>query len=554
MQRSLGVLIVEDSEDDALLLLRELRRGGYEVTTERVDTAAAMKSALARGRWDVVIADHSMPQFSALAALQVLKESGLDLPFIIVSGAIGEDVAVEAMRGGAHDYLMKDKLARLIPAVDRELREAEVRRQRRQVELDLRRAHDELEQRVKERTLELAQANEELQRAKVEAETANQAKDQFLGVVSHELRTPLAAVLLTSSLLDKRRDLPSDVHADIETICRNVELEARIIDDLLDLTRIARGKLQFDFQKTDLHRLIRQAAEVCRHGAGAKIQMALSAKRRFVRGDPARLQQVFWNLLSNARKFTPADGQITVRSADARDGKIRVEVVDTGVGIDPESLPRIFAAFEQGNSAQARQLGGLGLGLAICKAIVDAHGGTISAFSAGENRGATFTLELDAVGGATQRKPRARPRAAQGSGDSGLRILLVEDYPSLLNIMVRLLVDSGHQVQTATDVRSALELAAQEPFDLLISDLRLPDGNGYDLMRILREKHELKGIALSGYGSEDAIRKSQEAGFAEHLTKPVDAEAVEAAIRSVMGSRPAPEHRPRGRERAARRR
>jgi len=254
-----------------------------------------------------------------------------------------------------------------------------------------------------------------LQRAKVVAERANQAKDEFLGVLSHELRTPLAHVLLTSSALAQRRDLPPDARADVRDIGRNIELEARIIDDLLDVTRIARGKLLFEFKRTDLRRVIRRAAELCRRGAGAKVELRLSAKAHFVHCDEARLQQLFWNLLSNARKFTPLEGHIVVRSRPAPHGRIEVQVEDTGIGIDPQALERIFDAFEQGDHETARQFGGLGLGLAICRAIVEAHGGTIH----GENRvdgervlGARFVITL----------PRGQPPQDDGGSLSLLPV------------------------------------------------------------------------------------------------------------------------------------
>ena len=553
MQKSLNILMVEDSENDALLTVLELRRSGYAVTFERVDTAAAMQAALRRGPWDVVISDFAMPRFSGPAALQLLTVSGLDLPFIIVSGAIGEDVAVEAMRSGAHDYLMKGKLARLAPAVERELREAEVRRERRRAEENLLKAHAELEQRVQERTRELALANEklrgevaerlrteaELTLAKGQAETANQAKDQFLAVLSHELRTPLAAVLLTSSLLERRRDLPPDVHADVQAITRDIKLEARIIDDLLDLTRIARGKLQFDFRPTDLHVLIEQAADLCRRGAGAEIQFDLHAGQHFVRGDAGRLQQVLCNLLSNARKFTPPDGRIMVQTANARAGTITVDVIDTGVGIEAEHLPRIFTAFEQGDGDRGRQFGGLGLGLAISRAITDAHGGTISARSAGKGRGATFTLELVTV------TPALTPEPGSAASDVTppqrvLRILIVDDHESTLRAMAKLLYGAGHEVRTATNIERAMHVAEQERFDLLVSDLGLPDGSGFALMRTLHERYGIQGIAVSGYGMEDHLRQSKAAGFAEHLTKPVDSRALEAAVQRVARLNPAP--------------
>ena len=375
-----------------------MKRGGYEVVFERVDTAAAMQTALSQRNWDIIIADYAMPHFSGLAALKLLKECRQDLPFIIVSGAIGEDVAVEAMRLGAHDYLIKGKLARLVPAVERELRDAEERHQRRRAQEELRAAHAELEKRVAERTAELAQANEKLreeiaerQRIAEELKVANQAKDRFLAVLSHELRTPLTPVLLTASLLERRGDLPPDGIEDVRTIRNETELEARIIDDLLDLTRGRQDEVRVPpprYSSTGPPPSIAAAYE------GVKIEMELTAEQPMVVADSVRLQQVFINLFNNARKFTPADGLITVRSFNPQPGEIRIEVTDTGAGFRPELRERMFLPFEQGDDAVRPYPGGLGLGLAICKAIVEEHHGRIDAFSAGPGRGATVAFNI----------------------------------------------------------------------------------------------------------------------------------------------------------------
>jgi signal transduction histidine kinase len=225
-------------------------------------------------------------------------------------------------------------------------------------------------------------AEQELRGAKDEAERASEAKSEFLATLSHELRTPLTAVLLTVSLVESRTDLPSDLREDIATIRRNVELVSRLISDLLDLTRITRGKLELDRQEIDLHLIARSAVDICEREASAKVTVELAASRHTVSGDGTRLQQVFWNLINNAIKFTPADGAISVRSTDGDDdGRVRVEVTDTGAGIDPAVLPRPFNAFEQGEVRATRQQAGLGLGLAISKRLAEGHRGTIVANS-----------------------------------------------------------------------------------------------------------------------------------------------------------------------------
>lgn len=369
--------------------------------------------------------------------------------------------------------------------------------------------------------------------ARAEAERASRAKDEFLAVLSHELRTPLTPVLLTVTLLESSTQLTADQRRDLQTIRRNVELEARLIDDLLDLTRIARGKLQLELQMTDVHLLVRSALDICHRTDGIRLIVDLSAARHHARADPARLQQVFWNVLNNAHKFTPNNGTITVRSRNSDDGRIVVEVIDTGVGIDSQSLPRIFDAFEQGH-AQSRRFGGLGLGLAISRALVEAQGGVLRAHSDGRGRGATFAVELPAV-----RAPSPRPSNDSANDEPDhrwsrpLRILVVEDHEPTRSVMTKLLRDLGHRPMPAGGVESALKLVLEQPIDLVISDLGLPDGSGHDLMRQIRRRFDVRGIALSGYGMEDDLRRSEEAGFAEHLIKPIDVTRLQAAIRRV---------------------
>lgn len=374
-------------------------------------------------------------------------------------------------------------------------------------------------------------AAEELRRAKESAEAANLAKDEFLAALSHELRTPLTPVLLTASLLGSRADVPPALREDLETIRRNVQLEARLIDDLLDLTRIARGKLRFSFQSVDAHVLIRSAADICGHGDGAPITLELAAEASWVTADAGRLQQVFWNLLSNARKFTPRDGQIVVCTRSPTPERLEVEVRDTGCGMDAEFLPRAFNAFEQGFTDGTRPTG-LGLGLAICKAIVEAHQGVISAASAGRGRGSTLRVELPTVPAVRDVGPSHQCAPAQPQAKP-LRVLLVEDHESTRQVMRKLITSLGHRVESAGTIREAMVIAAQESFDLVVSDVGLPDGSGNELMQQLSRRYGLSGIALSGYGMEEDVRRSLESGFAMHLTKPVDMEQLHRALAQI---------------------
>ncbi len=378
-----------------------------------------------------------------------------------------------------------------------------------------------------------------------EARQANRAKDQFIAVLSHELRTPLTPALATLDMLVQDGRLPKDVRDDLVLVHRNVELEARLIDDLLDLTRIIRGKIEMHMVPVDAHDILRRALGICQPDILAKdlqVAIRLGAEKFFVKADPTRLQQVFWNLIKNAVKFTPANGRIQIASSNNKDGFVQFVIEDTGIGIDPDVLPKIFTAFEQGKAAITRQFGGLGLGLAISKALIDPHHGVLTAHSEGSGHGAIFTLALPL----TQESPAAADEAGEAVESNSalrpLRILMVEDHRDTARVMTRLLRSESLKVEWAPSVAEALHLASESHFDIVVSDIGLPDGSGLDLMRQLRAKHAIQGIALSGFGMEEDIRRSREAGFAIHLTKPVNFKNLVDRIRelSLQTSRTAP--------------
>jgi len=380
---------------------------------------------------------------------------------------------------------------------------------------------------------DLTQVNEAL-RQQDSLKQANEAKDQFLAKLSHELRTPLTPVLATVTAMDTQAHLPDEVRADIELIRRNVELEVTLIDDLLDVTRISRGILKLYPEALDVHGCLQTALEICKSEIEAKqlnVFLNLQARQHYVWADPTRLRQVFWNLLRNAVKFTPDGGMITIRTQDA-DDRISVQIIDTGIGIEPDFLPHIFDLFEQGDRTRNGRYGGLGLGLSITKAIVEMHDGTLVAFSEGADKGAVFTVELTSVPAPTSEPaPSAAPSAREATAEAEpLRILLVEDHSDTMQTMAKLLRRWGHVVTTADCVRNALKAVAQQPLDLLISDLGLPDGSGLDIMRRAKEDHNLRGIALSGYGTEEDARQSRNAGFDEHLVKPVSCDALRKSV------------------------
>ncbi len=384
------------------------------------------------------------------------------------------------------------------------------------------------------------EAEAELKKAKDAAERANLAKDEFLAVLSHELRTPLTPVLLTASMLEASPLLAEELRPDVAMIRQNVELESQLIGDLLDVTRIAKGKLQLDIQELDLHQMIRAAIAICQRESGAKLTVDLRASRHTVRGDSTRLQQIFWNLINNAIKFTGVGGVIIVRSFDVPGAeRVRVEVCDTGEGIDPKVLPRLFGAFEQGDVRTGRQRAGLGLGLSISRKLAELHGGTVSAFSAGQGQGATFTVELPAIE-APHRPRSSAPSVNAPNGGGVFSVLLIEDHEATLNALSKLLRLNGHTVTGATSVAAAMAAAEFNAFDVIVSDLGLPDGSGLDVMRHLHDRYAGRAIALTGYGMDADIAASRKAGFTEHFTKPVDLSALDAAIRRIASRHPAP--------------
>lgn len=378
---------------------------------------------------------------------------------------------------------------------------------------------------------ELERAKEAAEKAQKEAEAASQAKDDFLATLSHELRTPLNPALLLATDQASAPDLPDAVRADFAAIRDHIEVEARLIDDLLDLTRITRGKLEVALRPLDAHDVLRSTIEVVRgtlEKQRLELRLDLAAAHSHVEGDAVRLHQVFWNVLCNAYKYTPKGGVVNVRSRNTGPdgGTLRIEVQDTGLGMTEDEVERLFQPFAQGG----HRLGGLGLGLAISRRLVEAHGGSIAAESPGSGQGTTVTVDLP-LSHAVPLKPVPLPPPTSSVSPRALRILLVEDHEPTRGTLTRLLVRRGHEVASAGSVATALELAGRRPFDLVISDIGLPDGSGHELMQTLRAEHQLTGIALSGYGMVEDIQRSVAAGFFAHLTKPVDISVLERMLR-----------------------
>ncbi|CCD35718.1 FIG00974056: hypothetical protein [Candidatus Paraburkholderia kirkii UZHbot1] len=636
----LHLLLVEDNALDAELTIAQLERADYAVDASIVYDSAAFIAELEKKRFDVILADFVMPTFSGIEALTIASERSPDTPFIFVSGLLGEEHAVDMLKRGATDYVLKQRLRRLPAVVRRAMRESAERAQRIAVERALREtethfrllvdalkdyavitldpegrirtwnsaserilgfpaqdvlgqsaeifyAQEDREAGVFDNELETARregsasddrwlwrkdghsffasgvttairsehneligfskivrdatdahmAADALRLAKDQAESANRAKDHFLAVLSHELRTPLTPILAAVRLLEMKHALPRDTHPTLDLIRRNVELEARLIDDLLDLTSIARGKLSLNFASVALDTLLTSALDMSEPDLRAKgltLETHFDADRFVVLGDAARLQQIVWNLMKNAVKFTPAGGRIELRTWNLDAATISVSVTDSGIGIRAEALPRIFSAFEQADDSITRSFGGLGLGLAIASTLAQKHGGTLSACSEGRDKGARFTLTLPLAKLQPEHEDEPRVEAARQEHAHALKVLLVEDNEQTSSAMAEVLEMLGHEVTVAVTVAQALECANSGPFDLLVSDIGLPDGSGLDIARAWQNLQPGKpSVAITGYGMDEDIRRCREAGFLDHLTKPVNFSRLEGLIQSL---------------------
>jgi signal transduction histidine kinase len=499
------ILVLDDDPGILLLQRKALERAGYSVIT--ASSPGEALEAVATRMPDLFVLDYQLGGTeTGLDFYRELRNRRGNRPAILVTGFSDEGRAIEALRAGIRDVVPKvgDYLNYLPEAV--------------------------------KRVLEQVKAGQRL----IETEAANRAKDHFLAVLSHELRNPLTPVLTAVRLLLDAENLPEDLVDPVRIIGRNVELEARLIDDLLDLTRVTQGKLELELSPTDIHEKLRHALQTIDDGVQAKhqtVEQEFKAAHPAVRADSTRLLQILWNVLKNAVKFTPEGGRIWVRTSDGPSGSILIEVQDTGIGIDPAILPGIFDPFEQGGRDVTRSYGGLGLGLSITRNLVEMHGGRITAFSDGKGRGAKFVIELPthAAEAATGQPTQVAKESVAQESVRPVRVLLVEDHQDTCRMMARLLRGSGYHVATADSVSTALQTADSDHFDVMVSDIGLPDGSGFELMRRMLAKRPIKGVALSGFGMEEDVRRSKEAGFLEHLIKPVDPQRLEMVIQGLMG-------------------
>ncbi len=393
--------------------------------------------------------------------------------------------------------------------------------------------------------------------ARADAERASMMKDEFLAMLSHELRTPLNAIVGWSQVLRMRGHTDPEVLEALNVIERNAKMQAQLIEDLLDMSRITSGKVRLEVERVDLQEAVEAAIASVRHSAdskGIRVQVVVDSLAGPVWGDPSRLQQCFWNLLSNAIKFTPKGGRVQVRLTRVN-SHIEFSVADDGQGIAPDFLPFVFERFRQADASTTRRHGGLGLGLSIVKSLVELHGGSVHASSEGEGRGALFTIELPMM---VVRSSALDHRLERSSGEVpvsdhpslvGIRVLVVDDEPDARSLVKRVLEDCGASVVVAPSAREGLELLEREKPDILVSDIGLPDEDGYSLIRAVRRLDVDRGgripaAALSAFARPEDRTLALRAGYQMHLSKPVEPIELAAAVASLVGRQSGPQSGP----------
>ena len=520
MASPLRLLVVDDDDVDRLAvkrLLRSVRPGAIvEECTERAEALTAMQA----GGFACLLLDYNIPGSDGLQILEAIRGSGDTTPVIMLTGQGDEELAVTLMKAGAFDYLNKNTLT--AERLDRSLRYA----------LDLHHAQQEREQLL-----------EREQRAREEAQAANRAKDEFLATLSHELRTPLNAILGWSRLLSSGTLDPDASRRAVEVIERNTRLQAQLIEDLLDISRIITGKLRLDLRMTALSAIVEGALESVRPAADAKrirIEADLDAANQSVLCDPARMQQVVWNLLANAVKFTPDDGTVTV-GVTRQESSVTIHVSDSGIGIEPDFLPHVFDRFRQQDAASTRAHGGLGLGLSIARHLVELHGGTIEALSAGPGLGSTFLVRVPVAVGARQAAIAGAPGGTLGELPSltGLRVLIVDNEPDSRGLMRAVLEECGAVVDEAASAAEGLQIIRERPPDVLLSDIAMPAEDGYSLIRKVRaldgEEKLLPAAAFTAFATAQDRARALLAGFQAHIPKPVEPSELAAVVATLAG-------------------
>lgn len=542
MKNIIRVLIIEDSEDDAQLEIDELKRGGYNIVFEQIETQKAMKEALRDKKWDFIISDYSMPQFSGLDALAVLKETGIDIPFILISGTIGEEIAVAAMKAGAHDYIMKNNLSRLVPAFDRELREAVLRHKKRQADEALKVSIQELKEQnaeyeklnmeylklnenLEESLDHIRRMNSELIISKNKAEESDRLKSSFLANISHEIRTPLNGVLGFSSLL-KDEDLTENAKRYIDIIDLSGQQLLTIINDILDISKIEAGQISISIEAVNISQLMNELLQQFQHQAEIKnLDLILNSgnlhENMEINTDGNRLRQILCNLLNNAIKFT-SEGKVEFGLLH-RGNITEFYVSDSGIGIAPEDQSLIFKPFRKVGASLTSKYGGTGLGLSISKAFVEKLGGTIS-LQSHPNKGSKFFFTIPQTE-ITEPYRQKYPIAEQGLHRDWNKktILIAEDEIFNFCYMEELLKPMNVKMLHAWNGLEAVELAKKHAdISLVLMDIRMPEMDGHTATKLIKElRPHLPIIAQTAYASKADMKNAYASGFDNYLTKPI---------------------------------
>lgn len=525
------ILLIDDNPDDRTLAMRALRAEFAQAQFIEVGTKKGFDVAFEAGGFDAVVTDYQLRWSDGIQVLKALRERYRETPVVMFTNTGSEDVCAAAMREGLHDYVQKKASSYvMLPAAVRSgLAVVAARRAVRE----------------HQKALEQALAQEQVARAL--AEQADRLKDEFLATLSHELRTPLNAILGWAHVLQRSPDQPETVRKGAQVIERSVKTQARIIEDLLDVSAIVSGKLRLDMLPVDLIPVLDAAVESVHASAeakGVRIERDFDPQAGAVMGDATRLQQVFWNLLSNSVKFTPPGGTIALR-LQAPPGRLEVVVSDNGEGIAPSFLPYVFDRLRQADGSTTRRHGGLGLGLSIAKSLIELHHGQVQAHSAGLGQGSTFTVSLSPVEAPERRRPAAASESAQDLAPrkpsllAQACILVVDDEADVLELLRTILQDCGAQVQVADSAAQAMALFTERRPDLLLSDIGMPGEDGYSLIYRVRKLEEggprVPAIALTAFARAEDRKRALLAGFQLHIAKPVEPGELVAAIASLLG-------------------
>ena len=524
MAEPLRILLVDDDDVDRLAVKRLLREAGIVANIhERADRVSAIAAA-EQDRFDCVLLDYRLPGTDGVSLLRELRAKGVDAPVVALTGQGHEEVAVELMKAGAADYLNKNTLT--AERLERSLRYA----------LAMHRADEE-------RRLLLEREHQ----ARLDAQAANRAKDEFLATLSHELRTPLNAILGWAQLLAGGHLNGETAARAVEIIERNTRLQAQLIDDLLDISRIITGKLRLEQKVVTVRAIVDAAVESVLPTATSKcveLVREFAEQRNAIFCDPGRMQQILWNLLSNAIKFTAPGGRVTL--AERREGsELLLLVSDTGAGIEPEFLPHVFDRFRQQDPGSTRKHGGLGLGLSIVRHLVELHGGTIEAMSEGAGRGATFVIHVP-ISPVTADDDEARSIQDEGAVEpqpslDGVRILVVENDADARGLISTILEACGAEVRAVESVAEALDAIAASRPDVLLSDIAMPGEDGYALIRRVRQSESSTGTpplpaaALTAYATSSDRAQALVAGYQSHLSKPIEPSKLTTMVAALAG-------------------